>query len=180
MKGRVPSYTVTVTANDGKDDSENTAKTVTITVTDVAESPVFTDGERAVRRVDENTEPNQNIDAPVVATDSDGDTVIYSLETDDDAIFDIVAATGQLKTEAALDHEAEDGDSYTVTVTATDTSTGTLTDTIIVTIIVNDVNDQPVFVTSATDSTPITSATRTVAENTEPNQNIGAPVVAMR
>ena len=111
-------YTVTVTANDGTDDSENTA-TVTITVTDEAEPPVFTDGKRAVRRVNENTEPNQNIDAPVVATDSDGDTVIYSLaEADDDAIFDIVAATGQLKTKAALDHEAEDGDSYTVTVTA--------------------------------------------------------------
>ena len=165
-------YTVTVTANDGELDSD--AKTVTITVTDEAELPVFEEGERTVRRVNENTEPNQNIGDPVVATDSDGNTVTYNL-TVGNTLFDIVTATGQLKTQTALDHEAMD--SHTVTVSASD-GVGAVV-TISVTIIVNDVNDQPVFVTSATVSDPITSATRTVDENTEPNQNIGDPVVAM-
>ena len=57
--------------------------------------------------MNENTAAGQNIGRPVEATDSDGDTVTYSLETPaDDDIFDIVAATGQLQTEAELDHEA--------------------------------------------------------------------------
>ena len=153
-------YTVMVTANDGEFDSD--AQTVTITVNDVAEPPVFEEGKGAVRRVNENTAAGQNIDRPVEATDSDGDTVTYSLETPaDDVIFDIVAATGQLQTEAELDHEANG--SHTIEVTAT--SVGSLIDTIEVTIIVGDVNDQPMFDDGS-------STTRTVAENTEPGEPI--------
>ena len=170
-------YTVTVTANDGTDDSENTA-TVTITVTDVAESPVFEEGERTVRRVDENTAAGQNIGDPVVATDSDGDTVTYTLGGTHASSFELVTGTGQLRTKTgvSLDHETED--KYTVTVTATDSSSTSNTGTITVTIIVEDVKEKPVFVTSDTNSDPITSASRTVAEDTEAGESIESPVLA--
>ena len=70
------------------------------------------------RSVDENTEAGVDIGAPVVATDSSG-AVTYSLGGTDAASFEIVAATGQLQTKAALDYETRT--SYEVTVTGTDT-----------------------------------------------------------
>ena len=95
----------------------------------------------------------------------------YSLGGDDAASFSIETSTGQLKTKAALDYETDD--SYSVTVSVSDGRGGT--DTITVTINVTDVdetvsNNAPVF---ASDST-----TRSVAENTTVNQNIGSPVTA--
>ncbi len=71
-----------------------------------------------IRSVDENTEAGVDIGAPVVATDSSG-TVSYSLGGTDAASFEIVPATGQLQTKAALDYETKS--SYEVIVTATDT-----------------------------------------------------------
>ena len=70
------------------------------------------------RSVDENTEAGVDIGAPVVATDSSG-AVSYSLGGTDAASFEIVPATGQLQTKAALDYETRT--SYEVTVTGTDT-----------------------------------------------------------
>ena len=70
------------------------------------------------RSVDENTEAGVDIGAPVVATDSSG-VVTYTLGGTDAASFEIVAATGQLQTKAALDYETRT--SYEVTVTGTDT-----------------------------------------------------------
>ena len=70
------------------------------------------------RSVAENTEAGVNIGEPVVATDSSG-AVTYSLGGTDAASFEIVAATGQLQTKAALDYETRT--SYEVTVTGTDT-----------------------------------------------------------
>ena len=70
-----------------------------------------------IRSVDENTEAGVNIGEPVVATDSSG-AVTYSLGGTDAASFEIVSATGQLQTKAALDYETKS--SYEVTVTETD------------------------------------------------------------
>ncbi len=78
------------------------------------------------RSVDENTEAGVNIGEPVVAPDSSG-TVTYSLGGTDAASFDVVAATGQLQTKAALDYETKS--SYEVTVTGTDTD-GSVTTTV--------------------------------------------------
>ena len=114
---------------------------VTITVTDVNEAPTF-DAATADRDVDENTEAGMAIGDPVAAMDVDADdTLTYTLDAMGDMYFDIDPATGQLMTEAALDHEMTA--SHTVTVTATD-SDG-LTDTIAVTIAVNDVGETPMF-----------------------------------
>ena len=86
-----------------------------------------------------------------------------------------LTASGQLKTKAALDYETKDTYMVTVTVTdgkdADDNVDPAVDDTIRVTITVTDVNDAPEFATK--------TATRSVAENTVVDANIGDPVVAM-
>ena len=168
------SYTVTVTVSDGSLTDEIT---VTITVTDVPESPtnsapVFTAGSSTTRSIAENTRAGVNISTPVSATDADsGDTLTYSLGGPDASAFDIGRTSGQLRTRTALDYETKN--TYTVTVTVTD---GSLSDEITVTISVTDVAETP------TNRGPVftegSSTTRSVAENTSAGLNIGAPVAA--
>ena len=104
------SYTVDVIATDpwGLDD----AITLTINVENIDEPPATT-----TRSVAENTAAVMDIGAPVTAT-TVGAAVTYTLGGTDAASFDIVEATGQLQTKAALDYERKS--SYEVTVTATD------------------------------------------------------------
>ena len=71
----------------------------------------------ATRSVAENTAAGVGIGAPVTTT-TVGGVVTYTLGGTDAASFDIVAATGQLQTSAALDYETKSR--YEVTVTATD------------------------------------------------------------
>ena len=93
-------------------------------------APEFT-ADTATLEVEENTPAGENIGGPVTATDPDsGDTLVYSLSGVDAASFTIEAATGQLKTLAALDYESRNN--YTATVEVSD---GSLTDTIEVAII---------------------------------------------
>ena len=96
------------------------------------ESPVFTDGSRTTRTVDENTVAGQNIGTAISATDAENNTLTYSLGGTDAASFSIVSTTGQLQTKAALDYETKA--TYTVTVTVSD---GNFTNSITVTINVN-------------------------------------------
>ena len=93
----------------------------------------------AVRAVPENTAAGRSIGAPVTATDSDNDTLTYSLGGTDAGSFRIVQATGQLQTKLALNSEVKD--TYTVVVTATDPS-GEF-DTITITINVANVDEAP-------------------------------------
>ena len=157
------SYSVTVTATDGGNLSDTT--TVTINVTNVNEAPTFASS-TATRSIAENTASGQNIGTAVAATDVDGDTLAYTLGGTDASSFSIVSNSGQLRTSAALDRETKA--SYSVTVTATDG--GNLSDTTTVTINVTNVNEAPSFATS--------TATRSVAENTAANTNIGSAVTA--
>ena len=159
------SYTVIVTATDEAGLSD--AITVTIDVADVDDNrpPTFPDA-ATTRSVDENTVAGEDIGAPVEATDPDNDALTYTLSGTDAASFDIMSATGQLQTKAALDHETRD--SYTVTVTATDAAG--LSDDIMVTINVADVEEYPEFPGAAT--------TRSVDEKTVAGEDIGAPVEA--
>ena len=125
---------VRATDADGKFD----AIVVTINVTDVDENtaPLFTDGDSTTRTVAENTAAEQNIGTAVAATDQDNDTLTYTLSGTDADAFNIVSTSGQLKTKAALDFEAKNA--YTLTITASD---GNLTDSIPVTINVTDVTE---------------------------------------
>ncbi len=160
--GTDSNYLVTVNASDG---THTDTMTVTVTVTDVNEAPAFAT-ETATRSVAENTAAAQDIGAPVEATDPDADdSLAYTLDGADAEFFTIVESTGQLQTSAALDFETKD--SYTVTVTASD---GSLSGSQEVTITVTDANEPPAF-----DDGP---HTRTVAENTEADENIGAPLTA--
>ena len=143
---------------------------VTINVTEVNENraPTFTDGNSATRAVAENTGSGQNIGSAVSATDPDNDTLTYTLGGADAASFSINGTNGQLKTKAALDYETKS--SYTVTITVSDSK---LTDTIDVTIDITDVDENraPSFAEG-------TSTTRSIAENTASDTNIGSAVAA--
>ena len=157
------SYSVTVLVLDNKDGSNFIR--VTINVTDVNEAPSFTSS-TATRSIPENTAANQNIGTPVTATDPDGDSLTYSLSGTDAASFGIVSGTGQLRTSAALDFETKND--YSVRVIASDGRGGT--NFIDVTINLTNVNEAPMYSSS--------TATRSIAENTAANQNIGTPVTA--
>ena len=157
-------YQIIVQASD---ETNADSVVVAIVVIDVNEPPAFGQGPHT-RNIAENTAPGQNIGSPVAATDDDnGDSLTYTLGGADAASFAIEALTGQLKTKAALDHEAPKN-TYTVTVTATDSAGVTASAT--VTITVTNVNEPPSFGLDATD--------RTVAENTLPGDPVGLPVSA--
>ena len=150
--------------------------TYTVTVTRAPNTaPAFDEGETTTRGVDENTVADMDIGEPVAATDTENDTLTYSLDATGAASFDIDASSGQLQTKAALDHETRA--SYTVTVSVRDSkddngdANEVTDDTITVTILVADINEAPVFPTSET-------GMRSVDENTAAGVNIGAPVAA--
>ncbi len=168
-------YTVTITATDGNGGSASI--NVTINITDIRETaprteipnraPVFTEGSSTTRSVAENTSADTNIGSPIAATDPDNNTLTYSLDGTDAASFSLNTTTGQLQTSAALDYEAKS--SYTVKITATDGKGGTAS--ITVTINITNVNEAPVFADGS-------STTRSIAENTSADTNIGSPIAA--
>ena len=157
-------------------DDPLTPHTYSVTVTRPPNTPpVFDEGAAATRGVDENTAAGQNIGDPLNATDADSaDTLTYSLDTASEAFFDIDATTGQLRTEAELDHETRK--SYPVTVSVSDGKDAngdadpSADDTITVTILVSDVNEDPSFA--------LANDTRTIAENTPAGVTLGAPFTA--
>ena len=162
-------YNFTVYAWDGK---WSVYIDVTVNVTKRNNSPVFSDGASATRSVAENTAADQNIGAPVSASDADSDTLTYTLGGTNAASFSIDSATGQIKTKAELDYETKN--TYTVTLTVSDdkaNGTVSIPVTINVTDIANENNSVPVF-------TEGNSTTRSVAENTAADENIGTAVSA--
>ena len=73
----------------------------------------------ATREIAENTAADTNIGDAVTATDPDtGDSLVYQLSGTDQTSFVIDAATGQLKTKAALDYETKQV--YSVVVSVSD------------------------------------------------------------
>ncbi len=128
------SYAVTVIAADGA--GLWAGLDATITVTDVEEAPAFS-AASITRQVAENTAAGANIGSPVTATDSDGDSLTYTLGGTDAGHFAIDADSGQLQTKGALDYESQD--SYAVTIIATDG--GGLSASIDVTIKVDDIEE---------------------------------------
>ena len=95
----------------------------------------------ANREVAENTASGQNVGGTFTATDSDGDTLIYTLEGSDSASFDLITTGGaaQIRTKVTYNHEVKS--TYTVVVKADDGNGGT--DTITVTIMITDVAEPP-------------------------------------
>ena len=164
------SYSVTITASDGKGGSDSIS--VTISVTDVNEVPIFADGTTTTRAIAENVGENINIGKAVSASDpDDGAKLEYKLEGTNAESFNIEGTTGQLKTKVTLDFETKP--SYSVIVKVSD---GNLTESIAVTINVTDLNETPTNIAPVFDEGESTS--RSVAENTDANQYIGDPVSA--
>ena len=135
-------------------------------------APVF-DPDTATRTIAENTAADTNIGAPIPeATDADsGDTLTYSMEGTDAASFGFDDATRQLKTKAALDHEAKS--SYTVTIKASD---GTDSDTMTVTINVTDV-DEPPAAPAAPGVTATSGSTTSLDVSWTAPANTGKPAI---
>ena len=141
------SYTLTVEAADPGGLSETAS--VTVTVTDVNEAPVF-DATEYTFRVAENSAVGTLV-GTVAATDpDDGATLTYSISGE---TFEIDADTGAITVSVALDHEATESYSFTVSVEDEEGESGTVS----VTITVTDVNEAPSFDAAA--------YTFTVAEN---------------
>ena len=78
--------------------------------------PEFSSAEDGARSVDENTPAGRNIGAPIAAADADGNRRTYSISGTDAAFFDVVASSGQLRTKAALNYDARDSYSFTMSV----------------------------------------------------------------
>ncbi len=90
--------------------------------------------------LEENTAGGQNVGTPVTATDSNDDTVRYSLEGTDADSFDIVSTTGQIRTRPGVTYDYEVQSSYSLAVRASDPFAGTV---VAVTISVTDVDEPP-------------------------------------
>ena len=149
-------YDLNIEAYDGT--HTDTLK-VSITVTDVNETPVVT-GQSSVDYAENGTGPVDTY----TATDPENEQITWSLGGDGSDDFSI-SATGELTFKSPPNYETNN--EYVVTVQASD---GNSTGTREVTITVTDVNEAPEFATATT--------TRAVAENTGAVQNIGAPIEA--
>ena len=166
------SYTVTVSVSDGKDaegnpdDTADDTITVTISVTGVNEAPTVT-GDASVSYAENGGGPV----ATYTGSDPESEPITWSLSGADSGDFSISSA-GVLTFNASPNYEApadaNTDNVYLVTVQASDeTNIGTLD----VTITVTDVNEAPRFPATETGD-------RSVAEDTEAAQDIGAPVAA--
>ena len=101
----------------------------------------------------------------MAATDTDNDTLTYTLSGTDAAAFSLVSSTGQLQTKAALDYETKP--SYSVTVSVSDGNGGT--DSITVTINVTDVNETPA------NNAPVTEVVETPSNNAPVTEVVETP-----
>ncbi len=101
----------------------------------------------ATRSVDENSVGGTAVGAPVTATDTEGNTLTYSISGASE--FTIDSATGQIEVASGADLDHESKSSYTVTVSVSDgrdsenNPDNAIDDTSTVTIDVNDVDEPP-------------------------------------
>ena len=131
---------VTVTAED-----PTATQTYTVTVTRAAANsdPTFPMS-TADREVAENTAAGTDVGAVLTATDTDMDTLTYTLEGTDQTSFDLVTTSGsaQIRTKTGVTYNYEAKSSYTVVVKADDSNGGTAA-SVTVTITITDVNEAP-------------------------------------
>ncbi len=146
-------YEIIVTATDGHPSPMTATQTLTITVTDVNDAPVFTSGATATVAYAEN---GTTTVTTVIATDEDaGQTVTFTLSGGVDVALFSITPTGVLTFNTAPDFEnpADTGEDnmYAVIVTATDEHPLPMTATQALTITVTDVDDVPTGLEAFTD-----------------------------
>ena len=127
---------ITVTYTD--DQGPNKTATAGAMVLPPSNSPPRFSETAPTRSIAENSAAGTAVGAPVRATDSDGDSLTYTLGGSDAATFSIGRTSGQLMSRAALDYETKP--SYSVGVTARDNSGGS--DTTTVAVAVTNVEEQ--------------------------------------
>ena len=118
-ESRVTSHELTIRASDG---AYSTEATVTVTVTDVAEAPAFSEESYAFE-LPENTDGSTERQSlgTVEATDPDGGAVRYSLAGDNaSSLFAIEETSGELYYVGSGEDYEGDADPYELTVRASD------------------------------------------------------------
>jgi hypothetical protein len=162
--GRAGTHHITVTATS---DGVSTSADFTITVTDVNHAPTgLTDTDTAANTVSEDTVIGSSVGLTIAASDTDGDTLTYTLSSDAGGLFAINTTTGVVTAASSLSGKAG---SYTVTATASD---GALSASADFTITVTDVNHAP---TGLTDTD---IAANTVSEDTATGSSVGLTIAA--
>ena len=141
FEGGVTSHELTVRASDGAD---STDATVTVTVTDAAESPAFGDASYEFELAENANGSVNRISLGVVeATDPDGDAVRYSLVGGNaSGLFAIDAASGELYYGGSGEDFEGGAGSYELTVRASDAAHTVDT---AVTVTVTDAAEAPAF-----------------------------------
>ena len=138
-----PNGTISVTVASGTGYTVGSPSSGTVTVNDddatANRAPVFT-SQPATASINENSAADTTV-VTITATDPEGDTITYSLDSTSDEIFDIDSGDGEITVQAndSLNHEANA--SITATVTATDTNNNAATHDVVITII--DRNEPP-------------------------------------
>ena len=111
---------VTASYSDGLGPIE-TASAVTSSVVGASNAePTFDEGASATRTVAENSTAGTNVGNAVAATDSDNDTLTYSLSGAHASSFTIDSSNGQIRTVSGVDYDFEDKNTYNVTVNVHD------------------------------------------------------------
>ena len=154
-------YDIEVTVSDGLGGVATVP--VTLAVVDANDAPTITNAAET-RRVPENSPKGRPVGASLTATDPEGDTVTFRIESgNDNGAFALNAVTGQLtvNTPAALDHEQ--AATQTIKIVAVDDGRGFLESFALVTIIIDDVNEAPA-IPDATVSVEELSGTGTVVD----------------
>ena len=128
------------------------------------------------REIAEDAVAGMPIGATVTATDSNMDSLTYSLGGTDGASFNIARSSGQLQTKASLNREEKD--TYLVTVTATDPSG--LSATVNVTIKVTNVDENPTLTGPASprvaENTPTATAVATYVAMDDEDDKAGTAI----
>ncbi|HYH07456.1 MAG TPA: cadherin domain-containing protein [Thermoanaerobaculia bacterium] len=163
--GGTNTYVVEVTADDGNGGTNT--QTITVNVTNADEVPSFTSPNTF--SVDENT----TAVGTVSATDPDGTSMTYAVGGTDAARFTINASTGALSFTTAPNFEAPtdagSNNVYTIQITGTDATGSSTVQTVNVT--VNDVNEAPVFTSTASPSVPENTTTVVTVTVDDPENN---------
>ena len=155
---RTPSYEVTVTASDGKGGTDSI--TVTINVSNVNEAPTAVNDTAT-------TDEDQSVRIDVLANDTDPDTERAALTVS--VLRDPLDGTARVESDRTITYTPNANfageNSFTYRL-----SDGSLSDAGSVTVTVEAVNDAPAF--------PAATTARSVPEDAEAGDNVGAPVTA--
>ena len=163
---------VTVTYTDSHGPNKSAASDPTAAVLPANRPPVITTNTEEA--TNPSVEENSKDVYTYMATDPDGDTILWSLGTENDEALFTLDSAGQLAFRAAPNYEELDSDhpGYTVNVIASD---GSLSATLTVTVTVEDMDEPPVITAMSDDPPQVAEDTAVVGSYTASDPD-GDPV----